>query len=522
MELIKKNIHMNKLKCKTSLQLTLDDDFNVSDVKPDIAKIIKEQGTVKIHDVKIQNNKLMVKGSLHFNVLYLSDESSRPVHNISGEIPFDEMIHLEDSCMGGEAYVTNELEDLSTSLINSRKLNVQSIIRLHAVIEELCDEPTAISVSGDSDVEFIQKTITVTDIAVDKKDIFRIKEQNQLPSTKGNVSDILYSNIELRNPEARLLDNKFSIKGEIIVFVLYSSEDEDNPVEFYETEIPFSGIIECNGCNENMIDNIMFSLGSKSIEVMPDTDGEERILDVEAMIELGIKIYGEETLDLLHDVYSPVRELTPLVNNAHYENLLIKNNSKIRLNDRVRVDASSPGILQICHASGDIKIDDIELVDGGIEVSGVLDVQILYICGDDKNPINSIKGITPFNQLIEVKGIQKSSIYQIKPGLEQLSVMMLDSQEIEVKASVGLNTIVFDSLTEPVITDIEVRNIDYNKIRSMPSIVGYVVKNTDSLWNIAKKYYTTVDRLKELNGLESDAIKPGDKLVIMKKVDKLI
>ena len=43
---------MNKLKCKSTLQLTLDDDFNVPDVKPDIDKIIKEQGEIKITDIK--------------------------------------------------------------------------------------------------------------------------------------------------------------------------------------------------------------------------------------------------------------------------------------------------------------------------------------------------------------------------------------------------------------------------------------------------------------------------------------
>lgn len=520
MELIKKNIHMNKLKCKTSLQLTLDDDFNVSDVKPDIAKIIKEQGNIKIHDVKIQNNKLMVKGSLYFNVLYLSDESSRPVHNISGEIPFDEMIHLADECSSGEPYVTCELEDLSTGLINSRKLNVQSIVRLHVVIEELCDEPTAISVVGDENVQYIQKKITVTDVAVDKKDVFRIKEQVILPSTKGNVSEILYSNIELRNPEARLLDNRFSIKGELIVFILYASSNEDTPIEYFEAEIPFSGMIDCNGINENMIDNIIFSLGNRSVSLMPDSDGEERVLDIEALLELGIKIYGEETLDLLHDVYSPVQELTPVVENAQYENLLVKNNSKLRLNDRIKIGPDDPDILQICHSSAEIKIDDIELVDGGIEVSGILDIHVLYICGDDKNPINSIRGVIPFNQLIEVKGIRDTSIYQLKPGLEQLSITMFD-QEIEVKAAIGLNTVVFDTIVEPVITDIDVTSIDYNKIRSMPSIVGYVVKPGDTLWNIAKKYYTTVDRLRELNGLESDVVSLGDKLIIMKKVDKL-
>ena len=95
MELIKKNIHMNKLKCKSDLQITMDDDFNVPDIKPDIYKIIKEQGEVKIQDVKVSTGKMIIQGYLSFNVLYLSDELDRPLYNISGEIPFEETVHLE-------------------------------------------------------------------------------------------------------------------------------------------------------------------------------------------------------------------------------------------------------------------------------------------------------------------------------------------------------------------------------------------------------------------------------------------
>ena len=95
MELIKKNIHMNKLKCKSELQITLDDDFNVPDIKPDVYKIIKEQGEVKIQDVKISNGKMMIEGALVFNILYLSDEVERPIYNISSEVPFEEIIHLD-------------------------------------------------------------------------------------------------------------------------------------------------------------------------------------------------------------------------------------------------------------------------------------------------------------------------------------------------------------------------------------------------------------------------------------------
>lgn len=522
MELIKKNVHMNKLKCQSSLQLTLDDDFNVPDVKPDIYKIIKEQGAIKINDVKMLNGKLMVKGALYFNMLYLSDENVRPVHNMSGEVPFDEVVHLDEACAGDEAVINWELEDLTTGLINSRKSSVKAIVRLTVLVEELYDEATAVSIEGDDNIQFVNKNITVTDIAVDKKDTYRVKDQVHLPSNKGNISEILYSELELRNPEVRLLDNKFSVKGEILVFILYASENEDNPVEYFETEVPFSTTVDCNGCTEDMIDNIDFSIVSKSLEVMPDADGEERIIDVEVVLEMGIKIYDEEELELLNDVYSPVKELVPIIKDAHYEDLLVKNNSKVRVNDRVKITGSQPEILQVCHASGEIKVDDIEQVDNGLEVNGVLEVQILYICADDNKPLNSVKGVIPFTQTIEAKGIKPSSIYHVKPSLEQLSVMMLDSEEIEVKAGIGLNAIVFDSITEPIITDIESYDLDYEKLQSMPSIVGYIVKGQDSLWNIAKKYYTTVDRIRELNGLEDNTLKIGDKLIIMKKVDRLI
>ncbi|MGB8455459.1 MAG: SPOCS domain-containing protein [Anaerocolumna sp.] len=522
MELIKKNVHMNKLKCQSSLQLTLDDDFNVPDVKPDIYKIIKEQGAIKINDVKMLNGKLMVKGALYFNMLYLSDENTRPVHNMSGEVPFDEVIHLDEACAGDEAIINWELEDLTPGLINSRKINVKAIVKLTVLVEELYDEATAVSIEGDEDIQYVNKNITVTDIAVDKKDTYRVKDQVHLPSNKGNISEILYSELELRNPEVRLLDNKFSVKGEILVFILYASENEDNPVEYFETELPFSTTVDCNGCTEDMVDNIDFSIVSKSLEVMPDADGEERIIDVEVVIEMGIKMYDEEELELLNDVYSPVKELVPIIKDAHYENLLVKNNSKVRVNDRVKITGSQPEILQVCHAAGEIKVDDIEQVENGLEVNGVLEVQILYICADDNKPLNSIKGMIPFTQTIEAKGIKPTSIYHVKPALEQLSVMMLDGEEIEVKAGIGLNAIVFDSITEPIITDIEAYDLDYEKLQNMPSIVGYVVKGQDSLWNIAKKYYTTVDKIRELNGLEDNNLKIGDKLIILKKVDRLI
>lgn len=521
-ELIKKNIHMNKLKCKSTLQLTLDDDFNVPDIKPDIDRIITQQGEVKISEVKSMNGKLLVKGELGFNVLYFSGEDARPIHNISGEIPFDEVINMELTCADDDPIVKWELEDLSTGLINSRKLSVKSIVSLGIAVEELYDEETGVMVEGAEDVQFISKKIEITDISIDKKDTFRIKDEIILPTNKGNVVSVLFNSVMLNSMDVRLLEDKFTIKGELPVFVLYSSESEESPIEYYETEISFGGTVDCNGCNENMIEDITFRILNKNLDIKADMDGEERVIDLEVILEMMIKVYEIQEPEVLYDVYSPCKEITPIVRNATYENLVVKNNSKYRIADRIHVPENQPNILQICHSDGLVKIDDIIPNGTELQVEGIIDMNILYISEDDLRPLSSLNGAIPFTQVIEVKGMKADSSYEVRPSIDQLSVMMLDSDEIEVKAVMNLNTIVFDKITEPIITDIEVADLDLEKLQSMPGIIGYVVKRNDSLWNIAKKYYTTVDTIMEINDMENDSIKEGDKLIIMKRVDATI
>lgn len=522
MELIKKNIHMNKIKCKSALQLTLDDDFNVPDIKPDIDRIITQQGEVRISEIKSMNGKLLVKGELGFNILYFSENDGRPLHNIASEIPFDEVINMELTCADDNPIVKWELEDLTTGLINSRKVSVRSVVSLNVSVEEIYDEETGVMVEGPEDVQYINKRIEITDISIDKNDTFRIKDDIMLPTNKGNVVSVLYDAISLNNMEVRLLEDKFTIKGELPVFILYASESEESPIEYYDTDLSFGGTVDCNGCNEDMVEDITFRILSKNLEIRPDTDGEERVVDLEVILEMAIKVYEIQEPEILCDVYSPCKDIRPIVRDATYENLVIKNNSKYRIADRIRVSENQPNILQICHSEGTIKIDDIIPNGTELQVEGIIDMNILYISEDDSRPLSSLKGAIPFTQVVEVKGMNPNSSFDIRPNIDQLSVMMLDGEEIEVKAVMNLNTIVFDKITEQIITDIEVADLDLDKLQTMPGIIGYVVKKNDSLWNIAKKYYTTVDTIMEINNMDEDTIKEGDKLIIMKRVEPAI
>jgi nucleoid-associated protein YgaU len=130
--------------------------------------------------------------------------------------------------------------------------------------------------------------------------------------------------------------------------------------------------------------------------------------------------------------------------------------------------------------------------------------------------MSCLTGYLPFSYLVEAKDLSPDTIYHIRPSLEQISSIMLGSDEVEIKAVVNLSIIAFEQKSCKVITDMSVSEIDYENMNQLAGIVGYIVQEEDTLWNIAKRYYTTIDSIRSVNQLDRDELSPGQKLILVK------
>ena len=86
-----------------------------------------------------------------------------------------------------------------------------------------------------------------------------------------------------------------------------------------------------------------------------------------------------------------------------------------------------------------------------------------------------------------------------------------------VKAVLAFDAFLRKPVPMQVITEAKLTEVPLGEMENRPGIVGYIVKAGDELWDLAKKYMTTVEGIKEINTLETDTIKPGDKLLIFKE-----
>ncbi len=72
--------------------------------------------------------------------------------------------------------------------------------------------------------------------------------------------------------------------------------------------------------------------------------------------------------------------------------------------------------------------------------------------------------------------------------------------------------------SEQIIDSVEEQPLDHRKIESLPGITVYVVKAGDTMWDIARRFYTTVDEICSINSVAENEVKPGQQLLLVKQV----
>ncbi|MCI9137402.1 MAG: DUF3794 domain-containing protein, partial [Lachnospiraceae bacterium] len=479
MDLSKKYIHMNQEKGKAVTQITLDDDFNVPDMKPDLIRIILDKGEIRLDETTITQDHVWLKGVLKFSLLYRSDQEAGKISSMSGEIPFQESLAIDGANEYDTAKMSWEMEDLSIGIINSRKLSVKALVVLKAVIDEIYDEDVVTGVEGESGVQLLENTLSAMQLFLAKKDTYRFKEEIVLPSNKPNIRQILWKSVQLRSVEMRLSDHQLGIKGEVLVFVLYEGEEEEEHLQWMETALPFSGAIDCNGCEDDMVCDVSYDIAGIELEAKPDYDGEERMLHLELVLDLEIQVFTEEEDRIVEDLYAVNEKLTPVYQESIFEKLLMRNGSKCKIAEKMNLDKNQEPILQICASEGNAVVEQTEIVEGGIQVEGTLQMNILYVTSDDRMPVASMKDILPFHYLIEAPGINESCRFHLQTGIDQLTTVMTDSSQVEVKAVLNLNCVVFEQQKVRKITEVVQEPLNIEELQESPGIIGYIVKEGD-------------------------------------------
>jgi LysM repeat protein len=511
------SVKQNLQKGRAFTQVTLDDDCIVKDNKPDVNKIIHTRGSISFEEVKVSGQTVWVTGQLTFTVLYRSDENK--LESFSDSINFGEKIYMDEVEELDTVKLSGRLEDLNISAINSRKLAVRAVLEMKAVCEQMAEEELVSGIRADESIEQRQDTRQLLLLVTSKRDILRTHNEFTLPGASPNIGRIIYSNVDIRNKEIVLSNDRVQLQGEAHISVLYSSQE--GQMEWYESMVPFTGVMDCEMGGQKPLCWISSRPADTELEVISDTDGEMRSLSLDMTFDVDIKVWSEEEVQVLSDVYSLSRNLIPQTAKMCGWKLLVKNEAKLRISQPMKLTEEQERILQLCTYEGNVTVDQIEIIDHGLRVEGILSVHILYATTDDSFPLAHTFEQIPFSQIIDVQGLNRDTegvSYELEPAIDQLSVNLLDNERYEIKASISLDALVLQEECFDKIVEIVEEPLDAQTLADRPGVVGYLVQERESLWDIAKRFHTTEAEIVSTNGLKSPEVRLGEKLIIVKNI----
>ncbi len=514
MELRKENIHRIGMACRTN-SFTLDDDFNVPDAKPDVKLILRENGRIRVLEKKCNAGRLHIRGVLLADVLYISEDGTG-IYGMESELPFDEMLHLEQEDCSGMT-IRAELEDITATMIHSRKLNVKALINVKVLCEEIEDEVVVTEAEGKG-LFARAKDVNFTNLAAVKRDTIRLREEVVLPASRPNISEIIYKEMHLAVTESRVMEEELSVKGTMNLFLVYQGTGLKESSEFFETKIPFTGRFDMSGASPNMIEDISTMVVQENIVSRPDEDGEERIVEVEVVLELDMKLYEEKELMVLEDIYSVAGNVMLQGQQEMIPHLLLKNQSMGSFFGTYELPSQEITPMQISYGSCEVHMEKTTVEDNMLHLEGLLEFKVLMVTGSDERPYLGIKFYAPFQQGIEVKGLDAGCNYHVMPVVTDSSFQLYRSNEIEWKAEVNFQTIVFCNIPEYMITGAEFVSFTEEELAAQYSMIGYRSEEGDNLWSVGKRFHISPEMVAEQNHLEEELIPSGKMLLLIRNV----
>lgn len=513
MDLVQESIQISRIEQPITHQLQLSEDVNVPDAKADVIRILQSHGKIYIKGIQKMEQYLKVQGYLEYQILYATDDEEMRIGCMEGTIGLEEMIYVEGSEADSFYVKCNQL-DLQVTYIHSRKLSIKALVEL--IVDKTNVQEALVTTDVDMCCCKKYEIMPILEYVGKNTDTVRIKDEIKLSATKENIGHVLMSRLGSVKLDSRGGNGDIGVHGEIEIFAMYMSDDWKE--DYVSQSVAFDANVTCHGMEDSMFHFMRYEVVDLEVEPQMDEDGEMRILHVEATLQLDISMYREQEVSVLDDMYlleeKCVLERTP----TYLESLLLQNQSKCKIVEVLVLPELKDELLQVCVANGQMQVEHIaEAADGqGIEIEGILHLDVLYIKGDDKCPYDSWCGMVPFTHVVTCPMYQDMS-YHVDFYLEQVSISMAGNGEMEVKAVVNCHSFIRRQHIMKGITGVRGEIFTREELEKQAGIIGYIYKEGDDMWEVAKKFHTTTEGILRNNKLDEKDIKEGQKLLIFKE-----
>ncbi|MCM0649708.1 DUF3794 domain-containing protein [Clostridium swellfunianum] len=512
-DLVRENIECEQLLGESTADTVVKGEYVIPDTHPDVYQILTLDAKPSITTREVMQDKIYLEGQIQFNVLYLAkeDENRSGVHNVVYTAKFSNTIDLSGANRNMPCEAECYIEHMEPVIINERKIAVEGIIKLKSAVYKNYNFEIVRDLRGVADVQVLKNAASVDKIAGTCDGEMIAKSHMQIPMDKPQIANVLKCDVDVHKKETKVFDGKVQVSAFAKVHVLYRGKDTTE-LCYVEDDVLVNKELEVEGVNSYMDSYTDFRVDDMIYDIKEDDLGENRIIDVEALIRSNTKIMSKEKMDTIEDAYSPSMMMDMEKKNYQLNVMHGQAENEAIVKSNIELDENAPKPASIVMPMAKVCVTDKKLVEGKVLIEGLLNVEVLYKTNEDDKCAHVVRDEIPFTTAVEIPDTKIDMQCVARAALENVEAA-IEANTIGIKAIVSVYARVNYMTNKEFLVNVLPK--EGEKPAKKASITIYVVQNDDSLWKIAKKYYTTVDTLVKINELESvDSVRAGEKLII--------
>lgn len=498
----KNNLCVNKIVGQKTEKIIAEGDEIVPDIKPDILSTVSTNGNVCIYRKEIQEGKLKIEGGVNAYIIYIADDEKSSIRAINTNIEFSKTIEIKEltSSMNVECIVN--LLSIDCKIINGRKINLRANMEVSITVYSKENIEYIDKIEDCRDVQLLKQNIVINTLVGSGNTRIYAKDTVNIENID-NLAEIMRASVTIENKESKISYNKVLSKADTVFKIMYLTED--NRINTITANIPIMGFIDIQDVAEDDISDLTYEI--KNIIVKPN-NVEEHSIYLEAEIEVQGFVYKKQTINMIEDLYSKTEELSFTQKNVKLmlEKTSFKQEYVLRKQENIEV-----ANCKIYDVEVNPVILSTQIEDGRIIYKGDVNLGFLYAKADTSSI--AVKNIVePFEYTASIPQVTSKSKINTQIEISKKDFVVMPDGTIDTNMSFNFDV---NLVKESNINIIENITEEEGKTKETYSIVIYYTKTGDTLWNIAKRFGSTVDEIAKVNNIDkTENVMQGQQLFI--------
>lgn len=474
---------------------------------PTPEKILKCSCRSAITSKAVSDKSVTVEGMTTISVIYLDGEENL----CSGEntLLFSKSFEADTSLYGGE--VSAELWDekcTATLSVGGIQLSFTAVLGVEVTknteSEVVCDAESR-------DIEKLCGKAEITmPISKAEKNMI-VEEEVSVGNGQPSVERLIRNNATVTVEDTKIMGGKVMVKGTVRVYALYLPEGGGRPQSF-EDSFPFGQLLDAEGVGDDCL-----CTGSAKLlycQLEPDTtvDDEIRSFVFTAKISVCAEVYCESEIPVVIDAYSTKGGCR--VERCDRVFRKLREKMKQRFVARKEIEFTEGAIASVTDMWCEMKNCSCRFEGEEMKVSGVVIANLLVT--DTSGTPDCFERPVEFEYSYRPEKTLEAPKVDFAITVTHCSYTVMGENTISLAIEPQITASIYENKTVKLLSNIYEDETAAERPMSS-SIVLYFADRGETLWDIARRYNSSIDEIKALNNVSEDVLVAPCKFIIPTK-----